>query len=275
VDIRAKLKRGDQHLVEDSKKYLRMTYAVVPLLTGEIGGSVEVKLLDGNDSVQERTLALKAMRGEVNDFGHINQLDVWVEARVIDDKVGYIAFNRFFDPVRVMKVFNESMLSFMDLDGIIIDVRGNPGGLPEMAKGMMGWFIKEKNRHVGTMYSRHQKIKHLIQPRPEAYSGPLAVLVDGLSGSSSEFFASGLQDLGRAKIFGSCSKGELVNASFVKLPNGDLLFYADSKYVSVSGRCIEGKGVMPDEVVYPSRDVLLQGKDPVIESAMSWIQNRK
>ncbi|MFH1998845.1 MAG: S41 family peptidase, partial [Planctomycetota bacterium] len=275
VDIRAKLERADRNLEENSTKPLLMTYAVVPLLTGKINGSVTLVLLDGSDEMQERTLTLGALRGQVQDFGHLTQVDVWVESRIIEEKVGYIAFSRFFDPVRVMKVFNESMRTFMDLDGIIIDVRGNPGGLPEMAKGMIGWFISEKNQVVGTMYSREQEIKHIIQPRARTYSGPVVVLVDGLSGSSSEFFAAALQDLGRARIFGSRTKGELVNASFVKLPNNDLLFYADSKYVTVTGRCIEGQGVIPDEVVYPSRDALLKGKDTAIEAAKEWILTRK
>lgn len=274
MDIRAKLAKADAHLEENSRKYLLMTYSVVPFLTGKVGDSVDLKLHDGNDALQEVTLELVPMRGEVNDFGLLSRVDVWIETRVLDDRVGCITFNRFFDPIRVMKVFNESMVEFKDLDGIIIDVRGNPGGLPEMAKGMIGWFVKERNLHVGTMYSRNANIRHVVQPRPGGFEGPLAVLVDGLSGSTSEFFSSALQDLGRARIFGSRTKGELVNASFKQLPNGDLLFYADSKYVSSSGRCIEGEGVIPDEVVHHSRAALLEGKDAAIEAAMKWIDHQ-
>ena len=72
----------------------------------------------------------------------------------LDGRIGYIAFNHFLDPATVMPVFNHAVSSFMDADGIIIDVRGNPGGQAEMIAGMAGWFIREKGRYLGIVEMR-------------------------------------------------------------------------------------------------------------------------
>ena len=57
-----------------------------------------------------------------------------------------MTFNAFMLPPYVMQKFNEAMIEFMDVDGIIIDIRGNGGGMGEMAAGMIGWLIGVRTR---------------------------------------------------------------------------------------------------------------------------------
>jgi carboxyl-terminal processing protease len=163
------------------------------------------------------------------------------------------------------------MASFLDLDGLVIDLRGNTGGLGAMVGWMAGWLVAEDDRSLGTIYMRETTLRFVIQPRAETYSGPVAILVDGLSASASEVFASGLQELGRARVFGSRTAGASLPAEFVGLVNGDTLIYPTSKHLTESGEMIEGVGVRPDVPVVPSRDELLQGRDPVLEKALAWI----
>jgi carboxyl-terminal processing protease len=173
-----------------------------------------------------------------------------------------------------MKKFNDAMQSFLDADGVIIDLRGNGGGLGAMALGMMGWLIPERNKHIGTMQMRDDEVKFIVRPRLRTYAGPVVVLVDGLSGSASEFMSGALQELGRACIIGTRTKGEALPGQIARLPNGDVFLYATANYVSAHGTVLEGVGVTPDIEVRHTREALLAGRDLVREAAIEWIRSQ-
>lgn len=251
---------------------LALAGAVLGRLSGPVGEGVRATFLDGADRNVEKTLVLAEQRGEKIRIGYLPPIHVWIESRPIHETVGYVAFNMFVDPGRLMPAFNEAMESFMERDGLVIDLRGNPGGLPAMAMGMAGWLIAEKSQRLGTMITRETQVKLIVFPRPETYSGPVAVLVDGLSGSCSEILAGGLKDLGRAKIFGTRTAGAALPSMIEKLPNGDGFQYAFANYVSASGEVLEAVGVVPDVEVAPSREALLAGRDPVLDAAVAWIR---
>lgn len=274
VDIAPKLRQLALELEDTPNKPLALAYAVIPRLSGRIGDSVAVRFRDGDDGIIGLEIPLAAPRGHKIRFGHINDIVVWIDVDLLEGNVGYIAFNGFFGPQYVMKAYNDGMQAFAQADGIVIDLRGNGGGLGGMAMGMLGWLVAE-TRHLGTMYLRDNEIKLLVQPRPNPYAGPVAVLVDGLSGSASEFFAGGLQEIGRARIVGSRTKGEALPGRIEKLPNGDVFLYATANYVTAGGRMVEGVGVTPDIEVLPTREALLAGRDLVLEAAVAWIKDQQ
>jgi carboxyl-terminal processing protease len=162
----------------------------------------------------------------------------------------------------------------MDADGIVIDLRGNPGGIGAMAIGMGGWLVDERNLYLGTMKTRETELKFVLNPRVKTYDGPVAILADELSGSTAEIFTGGLQDLGRARIFGSRTAGAALPSMIERLPNGDRFQYAFASYVSASGQALEGDGVTPDHEVVHTRDALLDGRDLVVEAAVQWIREQ-
>jgi carboxyl-terminal processing protease len=100
----------------------------------------------------------------------------------------------------------------------------------------------------------------------------VAVLIDGLSASTSEIFAGGMQDLGRARIFGTRSAGAALPSMIERLPNGDAFQFAAASYTSQSGKVLEGAGVTPDETKPLTRAALLAGKDPALDAAVDWIR---
>jgi len=104
------------------------------------------------------------------------------------------------------------------------------------------------------------------------YSGPIAILIDSLSASTSEMFTSGMQALGRARVFGTPSPGMALPAQMLPLPNGDRLMYAFADYIDGRGRRIEGAGVTPDEVIETRRRDLIEGVDPVMDAAIAWLR---
>ena len=81
--------------------------------------------------------------------------------------------------------------------------------------------------------------------RVEPYAGPVAILVDGMTGSASECFAGGMQSLGRARVFGQTSMGQALPALFDRLPNGDVLIHAWGDFVTGDGMRHRGTGRGP------------------------------
>ena len=75
----------------------------------------------------------------------------------------------------------------------------------------------------------------------------------------------------RARVFGVQTSGGALPAVLERLPGGDVLQYAIGDFVTATGQRIEGRGVVPDEVVVPTREELLAGGDPIMEAALRWI----
>ncbi|MCU0246751.1 MAG: S41 family peptidase [Bryobacter sp.] len=173
-----------------------------------------------------------------------------------------------------MPQFEKAVKECLRCDGFIIDLRGNPGGLGAMAMGMAGFFVEEQGKQLGVMTQREMSLNFIVTPRAETYSGPLAILVDGGSGSTAEIFVGGMQDLGRAKVFGTATMGAALPSMFTRLPNGDGFQYAVADYVSQSGRRLEGGGVLPDVATPLTRKALLEGKDPALDAALNWIHEQ-
>ena len=118
-------------------------------------------------------------------------------------------------------------------------------------------------------------LNFILNPRTPSFKGPVAILMDGSSGSTAEIFAGGMQDIKRARIFGSRSMGAALPSVIEKLPNGDGFQYAVANYISQGGSTLEGRGVIPDQEVVLTRESLLSGRDPVLAAAVEWINAQK
>ncbi len=274
-DLAPALERIAEAYKTSTMRELVLTRAVTSRLAGKIGSQAKVEFLDGGGKTVELEMERRRPRGVRASFGYLPARHVWLESRKLDGNIGLIAFNIFLDPANVMRGFEDAVKSFVGCDGILIDLRGNPGGLGAMSMGMAGWFIEDADRRLGTMYTRQTPLRFVVNPRLPWYGGPLAVLVDGDSASTSEIFAGGLKDLGRARIFGTRTAGAALPSVFERLPNGDGFQYAIANYISEGGKPLEGAGVIPDVEVRLSREALLEGRDPVIEAAVSWVRAQK
>lgn len=241
-------------------------------LEGVEGSEVKLGLLDGNDQRREMTLKRAVPPGKVSKLGNMPAMTVYYDSRRIDGDIAYITFNIFLDPVYLMGEYSKTLQASTDAKGLILDLRGNPGGLGAISMGMGGWLVDEPNQRLGTMISRDSKINFVLNPRPRPYNGPVAVLVDEGSASTTEILAGGLKDLKRARIFGTQTAGAALPSVIEKLPTGDGFQYAIANYVSVGGDELEGRGVTPDETITPDRRALLAGHDAVIDAAVQWIR---
>ena len=261
---------------------LMLERAVESRLSGEVGSQIHAVFLDGADQNRALDLTLAEPRGNVSKFGNLPPMHVWLESKRIHigggadaaGDIGYVGFNMFLDLVHLMSGFADSVNSCQHCEGLIIDLRGNPGGIGGMAMGMAGFLVDKPDKKLGTMQLRDTSMKFVINPRAEVFKGPVAILVDGSSASTSEIFAGGLKDLGRARIFGTRTAAAALPSIIEKLPNGDAFQYAIANYISEGGETLEGHGVTPDVEVKLTRKALLAGHDPVVDAAVDWIKKQ-
>ena len=271
-DVDALLKTWTEQIAEKSLKTALIAGGIEGRLAGNIGDSLAVRFLDGDDKPVDLTLTLAERRGKRTVLGNLPPVYVWIESKKLPGDIGYVRFSNFLNPGYVSVEYNKAMESFLDGKGIIIDVRGNTGGLGGMVPGTIGWLVSEDDKKIGTLYLRGTTIDLLVTQRVKTFSGPVAVLTDCLSASAAEFFSGGLKDTGRAKVFGTRTAGAALAARIDKLPNGDGFMYVMANYVSANGKRLEGVGVIPDVEVAPDRKALLAGRDPVIDAAVKWIE---
>jgi carboxyl-terminal processing protease len=244
-------------------------------LDGSIGSEVAVDFSDIHGKQFTRHLTRRAEVGALTRFGFLPPMVVSFDAKKLPGGVEYTRFNLFLDPDMVVNKFGEAIRECGHCPGVMIDLRGNPGGIGAMAMGIAGFLISQPDQKLGTMYMRTLPLRFVIFPRAEVYSGPVAILVDGFTASTSEIFAGGMQDLKRAHVFGERTAGAALPSHIERLPNGDGFQYAMANYISEGGRPLEGIGVTPDIVVPLDRTALSEGRDSVIEAALKWLHTAR
>ncbi|MFD2942217.1 S41 family peptidase [Flavobacterium notoginsengisoli] len=158
----------------------------------------------------------------------------------IDDKTGYIVLAHFS---RKASAEVKEALEKLKADGakqIVLDLRGNPGGLLNEAIDICNLFVP-KNEVIVTTKSRIEKHNNTYKTQKEPIDTeiPLAILVNGRSASASEIVSGALQDLDRAVVLGSRSFGKGLVQRSVDLTYGTQLKVTISRYYTPSGRCIQ------------------------------------
>jgi carboxyl-terminal processing protease len=256
----------------------------VTKLRGPADSSVDITFLDGSGATVTKSVRRQAEPGEPVTVGSLPTMYVRVTSSAArtpsGSEVGVIGFNVWMTPVNAP--FQQAIDQFRGADGIVVDLRGNPGGLAAMIMGISGYFVSDRLT-LGIMKTRDSELKFVAIPRlvsgrgerVEPFSGPVAVLVDGMTGSASECFAGGLQSLGRVRVFGQTSMGQALPALFDRLPNGDVFIHAWGDFVTGTGVRLEGRGVVPDEPTPLRREDLLAGRDRPLEAALAWVDRAK
>jgi carboxyl-terminal processing protease len=241
------------------------------LNSGTPGKSIDLTLREPTGKQRKVKVAYAVDDTPKATFGNLPSTPIETESKTLESGIGYARLSIWLDPPRVSKWFDAFMKDHADAKGVIIDLRGNPGGLGAMAMGMGGHFTMPKNTELGTQITRTSTLRFVMNPRPRAFGGKLAILTDELSMSTSEIFAGGMKDIGRARVFGTATPGAALPSAIERLPNGDGFQYAFANYISAGGKALEGLGVQPDEVVGYDAAELRAGRDPVVEAAVKWI----
>jgi len=255
---------------EKTKQIYRESVAT-SYLDGKPETVVKIEVLDAKDEPQIFSVTRYIAEYEISEaLGNFPSQKVIFESKRLDGNIGYIRFNIWVVPQ--MPKIREAIREFADAKGIIFDLRGNPGGVGAMAPGIAGLLSKEKVS-LGSMNGRSSQTNFIAYPQSDPFLGKVVILTDYGSGSTSEVFAAGLQEIGRAKVIGETSAGAVLLSVFDTLPTGAIFQYPISDYKSPKNVLIEGRGVVPDTEVKTTRKSLLDGRDLQIEEAVRQILN--
>jgi C-terminal processing protease CtpA/Prc len=157
---------------------------------------------------------------------------------------------------------------------LIIDLRGNPGGLVKTLERVVGDVI-DHDVTIAQRIGRKSDLKpELAKSRgANAYAGKLIVLVDSRSASAAELFARVVQLEHRGTVLGDHSSGSVMESRRYEFHQGTdtQIFYGasitDADLIMGDGKSLEHTGVVPDEVILPSAEDLAAGRDPVLARA--------
>ena len=253
---------------------------VAAQLNGRPGSTLRLQFLNASDQATTLEIKRRRLAGEPAKLGFLPTFFTRLQSERLTvpngGSIGVIRFNVWMLPLA--EPFNAAIDELRDTRGIVIDLRGNIGGVAGMIMGFSGHFLNDPIT-LGTMQTRGATMRFVANPRRVnsagqrvlPFAGPMAILTDAVSISASEIFAGGLQSIGRARVFGQATTGQALPALFDVLPNGDVLEHAMGDFLTPSGARVEGRGVVPDELVPLTRADLLAGRDAALLAALRWI----
>jgi carboxyl-terminal processing protease len=224
------LMAGDKVLsIEGKSMVKKSTDEVSTAMKGPKGTTITMEVERPNQG--KKTLSLTRDEIKIPDVPY---------AGIIKDKVGYIKLNSFTQTAHadVLKSFEK--LKSEGMEQLILDLRGNGGGLLIEAVKIVNMFVP-KNQTVVTTKGRIQEENKVYKAldNPKDLEIPLVVLIDEGSASASEIVSGSLQDLDRAVIVGSTSFGKGLVQRTYDLKYGSKVKLTIAKYYTPSGRCVQ------------------------------------
>lgn len=225
---KAGLKAGDEIIKVDNIVVADFKEDAGNLLQGAAGTTVNLTYLRQGKT---ETATIKRESVEIHDVPHYS---------IVNGDIGYIVLRKFGD-----KASSETLKALRSLKNqgakqLILDLRGNPGGLLNEAVNIVNLFVPQ-NQLVVTTKSKVEKYNktYYTQKEPVDTEIPIIVLIDGKSASASEIVAGALQDLDRAVIVGARSFGKGLVQRPKALAYGTQMKITISRYYTPSGRCIQ------------------------------------
>ena len=259
--------------------------AIGALLSCPEGGKKTLEYLDPaqSDAKTELEVACFVPEGERMSLGNLRDLPTVVSSRMIGDPeppaadvpaIGYLAFNFWMLPMAPQIEAGLTALRERGMQGLVIDLRGNPGGVGSMSIPIARMLVSE-GASLGRLQMRDFNQEFKLSPNPDAFGGPVAILVDEGTASTSEIFALGLRDVGRVTIVGAGpSAGMALPSMIEELPDGGMIQYVVGDYHSAKGTAAEGEGVVPELVVVETRADYVARRDPVLDAAVEHLRGK-
>lgn len=258
----AGLKSGDKIVSVDGVEYTvdEMDEAVKHM-KGDKGTMVTLGILSEGDG---RVRDVKITRDEIH-------MESVITGSIGD--IAYIGLTQFEE--NTVNEFTEAMKAAAGKKGLILDLRGNPGGILEAAVGISDQLLPEADI-VSAKDNRDKEVFHYTSDE-ESWNKPIVVLVNGGSASASEIVAGALKDNKAATLVGEKTYGKGVVQTLVPLPGGGGIKLTTSEYFTPSGVSIQDKGIEPDVKVSLPEDVQAIGlehrdQDTQLQKAIAIIE---
>jgi len=259
---RAGMKTGDLIIRLDDKpvKGLALNDAV-KLMRGKPGSDIVLTVVrEGED----KPLKITITRAVIQVTS--------VRNRILEDGYGYVRVSHFQTktPSDMIKAI-ETMQIEGPLNGLVLDLRNNPGGVLSAAVGISDAFLNDGLIVYTDGREEDSRLRYTASRGDMLDGAPIVVLVNGGSASASEIVAGAMQDHGRGVVMGSKTFGKGSVQTIQNLPNGGAVKLTTARYYTPSGRSIQAQGIEPDIVTGNLRLAQREdsGIEPITESSLT------
>ena len=176
-----------------------------------------------------------------------------VEYKMLSDNIGYIEISSFYEVTAQQFISAVEDLDAQGMEGLIVDLRDNGGGLLDIAVEMLDFMLPE-GKIVYTEDKEGNIIDSYNSTDEQQFTKPLAVLVNGYSASASEIFAGAIKDYGIGTLVGTNTYGKGIVQRMFPLDDGSAIKVTIAKYFTPNGNDIHKIGIKPDvEVEFDSQ----------------------
>ena len=248
----AQLKEGDLIISVNDIKVSGLSLAEVSsLVKGPINTFVVIDILRDGEVIRK-----KIIRKEIS---------IKTVKSIVDKNIGYIQITSFIS-TSTPNEFLEALENTNETDGLILDLRGNTGGLLPNAVFISNLFIN-KGKIVSIVGRNGFRYDVMAQDNNVNINKPVILLVDGASASASEIFSGAMKDYSRAKIIGTKTYGKGMVQKIIPMPNETGINLTVAKYLTPKGKDINKVGISPDITMQITKDDIISKKDPQLDKA--------
>ncbi|HMQ29583.1 MAG TPA: S41 family peptidase [Chloroflexaceae bacterium] len=227
-------------------------------IQGPEGSQVRLTVVRPGDEVRDVVITRRRVEGRIMPV-----------ARRLPGDIGYLAVTTLWvsDMDQQVRAALAEVAAPRPLQGLILDLRSNPGGWRSVLTGILGHFVSGE---VGSFTSRKGDLPLAIAPgaTPSLRGVPLVVLIDGGTASYAELIAAVLQGQAGAVVVGAPSAGNTETIYSYELTGGARLWVAQEGFELAGGASLEGVGVQPDIAVVEDWTRFSEADDPVINEAL-------
>jgi len=248
----ADLKVSDTILSIDGKKVSGMSLAeVANLVKGPVNTFVNIDVLRENQIIKKRIIR--------------KEITIKTVKSSVDKEIGYIQILSFIS-TSTPNEFLEALENTNDTKGLIIDLRGNTGGLLPNAVFIANLFI-QKGKIVSIVGRNGFHYDVMAEDKDYNVDKPVILLVDGASASASEIFSGAMKDYHKAKLVGTKTFGKGMVQKIIPMPNETGINLTIAKYLTPNGKDINKLGIKPDIELPLSRQNIIERNDVQLEKA--------
>lgn len=272
-DLDTALERVLPQLKNGSSPWQRRANAFYYLLsTGPREDQLTVKARDAEGQIKEHTLRYPESSGERANHAP----EPIIQGERLSSGIGLIKIPQLYasGDHDLIEEFDAALAEMMDAPGIILDLRASGGGSSTIGDAIAGRFLEKRFLYGREHYPQPLFVRgllrtgeHSVSPRGETYTGPVVVLIDERTVSSSEWLAAALLDSGRAFSIGRTTAGATGNPLVFKLGEGGLARFSSGDFYRADGSQLEGQGITPDYPVTWSVDDVRSTRDPDLTAA--------
>lgn len=239
----AGIQAGDKLIKVDGQDITGENVTIVPqMIRGKAGTSVDITIYRPNES---STIDISVVRDNIvlNTVSH----------RMLENNIGYLRITQF-DRVTYNQFVNAlEDLQGKNMEGLIIDLRNNPGGLLDVVIRITDMLVPEG---IITYTEDRQGRRNVHYSSGDGIGIPIVILVNGGSASASEVLSGAVQDLGAGRLVGTQTFGKGLVQSLYVLPDGSGVKVTIARYYTPNGICINEIGITPDYVVEMNHELI-------------------